>query len=973
MMSRAAALAVLALAGLGCTQETVTVDVRSLERSGRSSFVCLGAPQPGDAAALQLTACSRQTVATTADYSLPHLYALVTQTTRGEIAVIDLSSENEPVLDQDPGVPGASFLPIGAQPIDIVSTPGGTASFVTVAEIGREGIFALPSTMIRPTPDRPPPTLSSWPACKLGSAPGDLVIASDPLEGGLERATCDGPHDALPSGALSAEKLGRQKLIVTMPDRGEILVIDAQALLDRPPGSFDWCPVDRAVKLEVDLPAPAVPPAPPPGEACVNPEPPPASSQPIGAPRPSGLALSDDRLYVGDLDAPVVHVIDLPTPCEPVERAPLLATSIEQPERIVTTGRLAISRAPTPDFRRYLYAVDIADASAMIFDVSDGATQRTPLLRPHPEWNPFQPPDRIRFNAPIRDILVIERDVPVTDPQTGVAVTGIRCDPNPLLECPDESKPECDRETLYRTASSYDGGAGPLKLRGTFAFVLLTSGQIAIIDIDDLDGACRVPDFFSGIQGCPPLAQPAPPGATPDDIDGDGVPNGSDNCPYHGNADQADTKDADSPDGIGDRCDGENGGLESSNESSCNVVLPNAPRSANYVTTLDGSRNEPGLQILPLLYDRAGTALQPAPELPQMRAVIPVEPGAPPLAVSVGGELASITSEGLLEADGTRHVLVMNLEDPRAHVVDQAWTVTYEGGLPGFGDNAGRLQCVEACDGDATQKRWDLFDSAGVFCVRGVQSVAGVTEQLIAEGLDPAEAASQALLLADFVEIASELPEEVDAHWSDPSRGTCSYQVCNDEFSTVAAPGVGRELTIREAYQDHLVLERPAVGEPSADLSCCFGGTVSYRVRARGQWIAVSAGTGFLHHVIADPATGACRDSCDPLLARLNGRIRPAPPDAPVAADDPRAFRNPMFRLAIANGDIPPERDMQFRFVTQGSFEPLFINLAAGTADLQPQAIRFIPSTGEMAITDGSLEGLILVHPGTLDVSRRYF
>ena len=72
-----------------------------------------------------------------------HLFALVTQTTRGEIAVIDIDGQE--VVDEESVIPGYNFLPVGGVPGDIVSTPGSQATFVGVAEPGQEGIFALPS------------------------------------------------------------------------------------------------------------------------------------------------------------------------------------------------------------------------------------------------------------------------------------------------------------------------------------------------------------------------------------------------------------------------------------------------------------------------------------------------------------------------------------------------------------------------------------------------------------------------------------------------------------------------------------------------------------------------------------------------------------------------------------------------------------------------------------------------------------
>src|SRR5262249_47422573 len=143
----------------GCAQEPVLVPLRSLERSGKVSYVCLGIPGDADGVVRPLSACGGQVVFDQNTFALDdagtipinHLYALVTQTSRGEVAVVDLTAQNGSVIDQNPGIPGANFLPVGAEPTDIVTTAGGTASFVTVAEVGRAGIFALPSAFIRPS------------------------------------------------------------------------------------------------------------------------------------------------------------------------------------------------------------------------------------------------------------------------------------------------------------------------------------------------------------------------------------------------------------------------------------------------------------------------------------------------------------------------------------------------------------------------------------------------------------------------------------------------------------------------------------------------------------------------------------------------------------------------------------------------------------------------------------------------------
>ena len=85
------------------------------------------------------------------------------------------------------------------------------------------------------------------------------------------------------------------------------------------------------------------------------------------------------------------------------------------------------------------------------------------------------------------------------EPTNAAAAEGVRCDPYPgvPLESP---------EAQYRTNPDLSG-AGPLKLRGTFAFAALHSGQIAVVDVEDLDGLCRRPtatnlESVEDIAGC---------------------------------------------------------------------------------------------------------------------------------------------------------------------------------------------------------------------------------------------------------------------------------------------------------------------------------------------------------------------------------------------------------------------------------------------------------------------------------------
>lgn len=1005
----------------GCTQQSVATSLRSLEHSGRISFVCLAAPGTIPSAGLPLERCNSVRFESPNDYGVfggettqPHLYALLTQTTRGEVAVIDMSTKANAVLDQNPRVPGANFLPIAAQPVDIVSTSDGDATFVGVAEIGRQGIFAIPSVDIRPCADCAPKTLSDWPACALPGAPGNMLIIEDPPEDGKLRASCDGSYESIREPEkdskgkyfvdVTDKTLGRPKIVTTIPELGAIAVIDAQTLFDverdangkpledengpvykHPPGSWKACPIERWVPLAVDVPVTSPPPAGTGGPSCVDKSVPPPAPQVEFESRPAGMARTEDKLFVADLKAPVIHVLDMKTPCEPIEREPLLPSSVENPTRIVTTNALAVSGTLASTLERFVYAVDDYDGSLMVFDVGQASTSRRPISRPHTEWTPFQPPDRIDFGVPVQDLVLIERDNPQPIPATDIAAEGIRCDPDPdLTVCTAESI-SCDPETLYRTSANFDRGAGPTRMRGAFAYLVLSTGQIAMVDIDDYDAACRMPRVPSHLNGCPSSVI------------------------------------------------GVEEFWESSGEASCNVVTPHTPRSANYMRSAEKTgQNQPGVQNFPTLYTNQG-AVQANfdPDGVVMRATLP-KPEVKPeqFTLAAGTSVWAIdTKTGLVTTDDeSEHTLAANLEDPRAHTRDQSFSVIYEGALPGFVGKAAKL--------DTMSMPAALTDASSRFCDQGVLGQKAFKEMLLAENpmLTEAEAEAQALELADYVQIASSTPAEDDAHWTTTAKGVCSFDQCKAAFGPIEIPKTSRDMKIIEAYQDHVELAMPEgfvadLSDPSTAIpvsdivDCCFPTLVSFSVRVGHQWAVIGTSAGFMHHVVPttmesstnDRAVGACRNSCDPRDARKNGRVRSLPHGTIVTDDDPRAFTNTFFRfvindpvdgnsfdsnpvlstdyvrdaqgnIVIENGekkltpegliklaDNAPERGTFFQFNTQGQFRPLLVNLATATTEIQPQAIGFVPPTGEVVITDGSLEGIILLNAGRLDVTRRYF
>ncbi|MBM4376585.1 MAG: hypothetical protein FJ095_15995 [Deltaproteobacteria bacterium] len=935
-----AALSIVGLAagtGAGCTQNQTVSRVRALQQAGATTFLCL-APSPSGsetepkppadtaasvaAVALPLTECG---AGRTDDPTVPHLYALALQPLRGEVAVIDLTAEDAPLVDADPLTPGTNFLPVGAAPTDIVATPGGTAAFVSVGEPGYEGIYALPADRLRGAA----PKLSDWPSCSLPERPGSVELLVDaPGANGALRPRCDAAYGAdetetscgtaaashchgdLAADAESVGNPGRYKLLVTLPHAGGVAVLDAQSILDGEAGSFAPCPVERFVPLEVKLTTEASPP-PSPAEACVPTEVVPPRTTGFTA-EPSDIAFAPRgdrgyRLFVSDAAAPVIHRLDLPTACDVTELDPLLATSAEDPGRTVTTSRVAVSPL-TFDLKRYLYAVDELDGSLIAYDVSENSTTKTPLHRPHSERNPFQPPDRVRFGSPPREILFAERRGDAVDPSTGTNVA-LRCDPNAGASA---------EAAGYRTASDFTSGAGPRKLRGTFGFAVLASGNVVALDVDDLDAACRGP---------------------------------RDHHPLYG-------------------CDDASTGIEgASTEYSCQTVAPHQPRSSAYLAYRENVvATQPGLEALPLLFDKDGVVLAATDEgAPRMRATIPVE--TPPFDLTLpiaSGSLAIDPSTGLLastEADAAdAHVLAMNHDDPRAHILAQSWTVTYEGAIPGFTGHFASL--VPTANG------FEVRDPASGFCGRGVQGASAVADELVAlEGVTPEQATLEARALADYVQVTSDTPVLGDKYWTE--QAACSFAACQQAYGTSRNPLPTRDLRIMVAKDDILFVE-PREGATSPDLKCCFPNVVEFQVRGGSQWIVLGSKVGFLNRGAAD-GSGVCRSRCDSRLERLEGRVREVTLDEPIRDDSPRAFRNPFFHFAIRSGD-KATREMRFEFATQGQFAPLQLALlgSSNSTDIQPAAATFLPTTGELVVSDGSLQGLAFVKLDTFTVSRQY-
>jgi len=1029
-----------------CSQTPQSVPIRTFERAQKVDVICLqvfgeDAPKP-----LPQEACAPVPPNVNGSNLDNQLFALVTQTTRGEVAVVDLSAGA--IVDQNHTVPGINFLPVGALPTDIAATPDGRMAFVASAEPNKFAIYGIPGHRIlgdatgRPDPEGTP-TLTSWPVCALPQRPGALTVVPRRPVGGDTDAGADVPPYELVA-VLPGDRTSSAKVVTIDPRpflRGapRRLPDGTSADDDGPgpvlaPGQLEPCPITAAIELVGDEALPGSFRVGPEWEdgvkwvdggvdlSCELPEKPshcgllpckcraqadagaaddadagacdpdagsteapelPLELGPLDPPQPVAIARDDQFLYVADDGVPLIHVIDLSVPGAPRELPPFVVTSVVDPSRAVSIRDLAIS-PPTREYKRFLYAVDRKEGSIAIFDVTDPLTaDRSPMRRPHPELNPFQPPDRIAFSAPVVAVAFARHDFPLTRIK-GVTVpnakTGLLCNPNPNLD-PQGNPPDLG---AYYRANSTDPivGIGPGRLRGIFAFATLSNGQIVAIDVDDWDAPCRRPQLLTGADvtaegtavdvGALAVAQPEP---VPGDFD-----------PYHAPIAP--------PESV-------------TQEVFFPVSAPHRLRSMFLLR--DDARTGKHVPFLPGL-----PAIQAAGRpLPLFGQGSEATPRIRPTAVRPG-----VTA-------GTEEVGVrFSLDVPDVHF-DQDWAVTYEGALPGFEGLPGMLSTV---DGYSSLV---LTQPQARFCAKGVEDwdvsaarARTIDDALAAAGIDSQTPGAPPLerRLVDYIEITDELlpPEDPywrlddleapNACWDDPLAipsgapmgsperervAAARWEVCTNVFGGPTDNNRNRDFPVLEAYDDHLVLGRFATIPPNESrevvykhpsnapllklMRCCFHHQVRFKVRAASQWVTVGSAVGFLSHMTTD-ANGRCVVSCDPREALLNGRA-PALPSAAAASapvrNSPLAMRNPMFSFFVHNGqrdsvDVIPDRDTSWFFQTRGSFQPLVIDLPTQTRTtaVNPQSMRWIDTLGQLAVVDGSSQGLVLIDLASVSIAR---
>jgi hypothetical protein len=973
---RAAFGAAALLTQFSCQQTPTPVAVRTFERAQRMDAICLESKEGALPEPRPLSECAILSRAQDGSGLSKRVYAVVTQSLRGELAVVDVSSAG--VLDTDRATPGINFLPVGLLPVDVAAAPDSRMVFVATAEVNKPAIYGLPSQRL--LGDRAPVVrdigLNAWPSCKLPETPLSISVMPRPEVGPLA-------YDLVMVTAGDREHVAKLVVIDPAPFlRGAGVEAGDPKLA---PGLSQACPIKSAVELAKQVPAVAprgpaygdgVPfgsvstPVVPQGFGTCAAGPTPVSSTQTLAlpteaqPRATAAVTSGSDVFVADAELPVIHWFDLSGGV--VREIPSLLLSRERdPSRTVHARSLAVS-PPTRDRKRYLYAVDDKDGSLILFDITDPATSpRSPLLRPHPEVNPFQEVDRLAFGAPVAHVAFAQHDWPVLT-TSKAALSGLLCTPQ-----------DGEAGRLYGEDAATDIGAGlgPRRLRGVFAFAVLTNGQLATIDVDDWDASCRRPtDMSASVAPVSSVVGTMP--NKPSD------PYGYPQTPA------------------------------ASGEQFFPVSAPFRPRSSEQIKndTTRGNR-----------IPRLDSAIQLVAKDGALETLLGAGSDQNPILVATNDNLRQVARDpnNLAIAD-----IRMSFETPEVHL-SQDWSVAYEGALPTVDPESFALNI----ESDDDEQSLLLRRASAGFCGRGIEDqrigaarAQAIKAQLVRRaGVTPEGAAATALsadlgrTMGDYVQIASELLPSNDPYWAEGRScwgGVTSakdrYDTCQAVFGNAADEQVDRDFPILEATDETLRVSRFGYDDPSAKTvgnryigiketsnqsplrlaRCCFHDQVRVRVRSGRQWLATGSVSGFLRHVVRAP-DGNCVLSCAAKDALLNARVPSIPRFGPASKADPRAdapsrddvlaFRNPFFSFAIFDERVltakapRARRGLAFRFTTRGEFIPQSIPISSGGVNVLPQSIRYVEALGQIAVVDAVAQGLVLIDLDNVGFARTPF
>lgn len=445
----------------------------SFQRANRVAFVCVDLrKQIGtDGSLVPMSSCNPDPAGEETGFGL---HALVLQSSRGEVAAVDLRAWR--VLDSRLDIPGKTFAPAGPVPMAIATAPD-HPRVVYVASSGSREISVLrtAATMVLSTVE--PATLQRVPL-KLPEAatldePYDMTMAPD--------------QDALFVTSRAAGWLAR--IPIQRIDCEEGAEDCADGLLD--PAGMVRIPLEASwAKLPAEAFDPNAGTSDEPYRFTCESTPPlmstpsapltlPAQDADVGAPEPAGMAVDafceagscTRRLLIADARQPIVHAVDLDrlTTEAPADAilTPILTGA--PTERVTVTPRVPVDLTSDAE-TQFVYAIDANDGSVIV--TRDGRPLNVGA-------DPTARVDRLSLGPTVSTASIVAISLAVLTPHfdvRGPASQWVRAVEEPRA---DDAPLECV-DNLRQVRRSE-------RLRGVFLAVGATDGTLRIFNVHDME------------------------------------------------------------------------------------------------------------------------------------------------------------------------------------------------------------------------------------------------------------------------------------------------------------------------------------------------------------------------------------------------------------------------------------------------------------------------------------------------------
>lgn len=457
-----------------CSDTTPPPDPISFQRANRVAFVCVDLrKQIGtDQSLAAMSNCNPDPAGEETGFGL---HALVLQSSRGEVAAVDVRAWR--VLDSRLDIPGKTFAPAGPVPMAIVTAPD-HPRVVYVANSGSREISVLrtAATMVLSTVE--PATLQRVPLQLPGATldePYDMTIAPD-QDAVFVTSRAGGWLARIPIQRVECEEGAAECADGLLDPEGIVRIPLEESWAKLPPEAFDpnaGDGGDEPYRYTCESTPPLLP----------TPSAPlslPAQDADVGAPEPAGMTIDafceagscTRRLLIADAHQPIVHAVDLDVLATSATPSDAILTPIltgAPTERVAVTPRVPVDLESDAE-TQYVYATDARDGSVVV--TQDGRPRNVGV-------DPTERADRLDLGPAISTASVVAMSLAVVTPYFDVrgpasqwvrAVDEPQADDAPL-ECVDNLRPARRSE----------------RLRGVFLAVGATDGTVRLFNVHDMD------------------------------------------------------------------------------------------------------------------------------------------------------------------------------------------------------------------------------------------------------------------------------------------------------------------------------------------------------------------------------------------------------------------------------------------------------------------------------------------------------